>query len=174
MNQQAAASNTDLSVVSKTIEHCGTGQYAVIPILIELQDASGYLPLEAMQRVTEKTEIALDQIYGAATFYAQFRLEPLGEHIVRVCHGTSCHVRGIVGITDTVCDLLGLEGEGTTENGMFTLDKVACLGCCSLSPVIMIDDSVFGGLTRKKAKGIFKQSVREETERRSLPPAPRR
>ncbi|MGD2103483.1 MAG: NADH-quinone oxidoreductase subunit NuoE [Anaerolineae bacterium] len=164
MNQQAAVSELDLSVVSDTIERCGTGQDAVIPLLLELQDAFGYLPIEAMRQVTQQTDISPDQIYGVATFYSQFRLEPLGEHIIRVCHGTSCHVRGIVGITDTLCDLLQLDGEGTTADGEFTLEKVACLGCCSLSPVIMIDDQVFGGLTRKKAKRILKRYKRGETE----------
>jgi NADH:ubiquinone oxidoreductase subunit E len=164
MNRQAAVSDLDLSVVSDAIERSGTGEDAVIPILLALQDAFGYLPLEAMREVTEKTDITPDQIYGVATFYAQFRLEPLGEHIIRVCHGTSCHVRGIVGITDTICDLLDLDGEGTTEDGAFTVEKVACLGCCSLSPVIMIDDQVFGGLSRKKAKRILRRFRREETE----------
>lgn len=165
MNQQAAVSDLDLSVVSDAVEHCGTGRDAVIPILLELQDAFGYLPVEAMRQVTEETDITPDQVYGVATFYAQFRLEPLGEHIIRVCHGTSCHVRGIVGITDTICDQLDLDGEGTTEDRAFTLEKVACLGCCSLSPVMMIDDKVFGGLTRKKAKRILRQYQREGTDR---------
>lgn len=165
MNQRAAVSDLDLSVVSDTVQRCGTGQDAIIPILLELQDAFGYLPVEAMQRITEVTDITPDQIYGVATFYAQFRLEPVGEHLIRVCHGTSCHVRGIVGITDAICDLLNLDGEGTTPDRKFTLEKVACLGCCSLSPVIMIDEKVFGGLTRKKAKRILKRFEREETER---------
>lgn len=164
MNQQAAASDLDLSVVGDVIEQCGTEPDAVIPILLELQEAFGYLPMEALQQVTEKTNITPAQIYGVATFYAQFRLEPLGEHMVRVCHGTSCHVRGIVGITDTICDLLGLDGEGTTEDGKYTLEKVACLGCCSLSPVIMVDDKVYGGMTRKRAKRIFRELQREDTK----------
>jgi NADH-quinone oxidoreductase subunit E len=163
MNQQAAVRDLDLSVVGEMIEQFGTDSDAVIPILLGLQDAFGYLPIEALQRVTEKTDITPAQIYGVATFYAQFRLEPLGEHMVRVCHGTSCHVRGIVGITDTICDLLGLDGEGTTEDREYTLEKVACLGCCSLSPVIMVDDKVYGGLTRKRVKRIFKQLEREDT-----------
>lgn len=165
MTEPAAVGDLDLSVVSDTIERYGTTEDAVIPILLELQDAFGYLPLEAMHRVTEQTDISPDQIYGVATFYSQFRLEPLGDHIIRMCHGTSCHVRGIVGITDTLCDLLDLDGEGTTADGQFTLEKVACLGCCSLSPVMMIDDQVFGGLTRKKAKRILKRFGQEGTER---------
>jgi NADH-quinone oxidoreductase subunit E len=146
------------------IEKHGTHPDAAIPILLGLQDAFGYLPIEALQQVTEKTDITPAQIYGVATFYAQFRLEPLGEHLIRVCHGTSCHVRGIVGITETICDLLGLEGEGTTEDRKYTVEKVACLGCCSLSPVIMVDDKVYGGLTRKKAKRIFKRLEREDAK----------
>ena len=164
MNQQAAVTDLDLSVVGDMIEQFGTHSDAVIPILLGLQSTFGYLPIEALQQVAEKTDITPAQIYGVATFYAQFRLEPLGEHMVRVCHGTSCHVRGIVGITETICDLLGLEGEGTTEDGKYTLEKVACLGCCSLSPVIMVDDKVYGKLSRKRAKRIFKQLEREDTK----------
>lgn len=163
MNQRAAAGDLDLSVVDDTIQRCGTEPDTVIPILLELQDAFGHLPVPALRRVSEKTDITPDQIYGVATFYSRFRLEPLGDHIIRVCHGTSCHVRGIVGITDTICDLLGLDGEGTTEDGAYTLEKVACLGCCSLSPVMMIDDKVYGGLTRRKAERIFKRFRREDT-----------
>jgi NADH-quinone oxidoreductase subunit E len=146
------------------IERYGTDPDAVIPILLGLQDAFGFLPTELLQRVAEETDITPAQIYGVATFYAQFRLEPLGEHLVRVCHGTSCHVRGIVGITETICDLLGLDGEGTTEDGKYTVEKVACLGCCSLSPVIMVDEKVYGGMTRKKAKRIFRQLQREDSK----------
>jgi NADH-quinone oxidoreductase subunit E len=164
MNQQAAVRDLDLSVVGEMVEQFGTHTDAVIPILLGLQNTYGYLPIEALQEVAEKTDITPAQIYGVATFYAQFRLEPLGEHIVRVCHGTSCHVRGIVGITETICDLLGLEGEGTTEDGKYTLEKVACLGCCSLSPVIMVDDKVYGKLSRKRAKRIFRQLEREDTK----------
>jgi NADH:ubiquinone oxidoreductase subunit E len=164
MNQRAAASDLDLSVVDGMIEQFGTDPDAVIPILLGLQEAFGYLPMLVLQQVTERTEITPAQIYGVATFYAQFRLQPLGDHIVRVCHGTSCHVRGIVGITETIGDLLGLEGEGTTEDRKYTLEKVACLGCCSLSPVIMVDDKVYGGLTRRKAKRIFNQLQREGAE----------
>jgi NADH-quinone oxidoreductase subunit E len=165
MNQRAAAGDLDLSVVGDMIEQYGTHPDAVIPILLGLQDAFGYLPIQALQQVTAQTDITPAQIYGVATFYAQFRLEPLGEHLVRVCHGTSCHVRGIVGITETICDLLGLDGEGTTEDLKYTVEKVACLGCCSLSPVIMIDEKVYGGMTRKKAKRIFRQLQREDTRR---------
>lgn len=164
MNQRAAASDRDLSVVGDMIERYGTDPDAVIPILLGLQDAFGFLPTEVLQRVAEETDITPAQIYGVATFYAQFRLEPLGEHLVRVCHGTSCHVRGIVGITETICDLLGLDGEGTTEDGKHTVEKVACLGCCSLSPVIMVDEKVYGGMTRKKAKRIFRQLQREDSK----------
>jgi len=164
MNDQMAIGDVDLSIVDTMVQRYGTNPAAAIPILLGLQDAYGYLPIEALQQVTEKTDITPGQIYGVATFYTQFRLEPVGEHVIRVCHGTSCHVRGIVGITDTICDILDLDGEGTTDDRKYTLEKVACLGCCSLSPVMMVDENVYGGLTRKKAQRIFKKLERKEAE----------
>ncbi|MBN1179609.1 MAG: NADH-quinone oxidoreductase subunit NuoE [Anaerolineae bacterium] len=146
------------------IERYGTSSDAAIPILLGLQETYGYLPLEALQRVTDKTETTPNQVYGVATFYGQFRLKPVGEHIVRVCHGTACHVRGAVGISEALSEALGLkDGEDTTADNKYTVETVACLGCCSLSPVIMIDDKVYGKLTRKKVKDIFKQLEREES-----------
>jgi NADH-quinone oxidoreductase subunit E len=157
-------SEVDLSVVDEMIERHGTEPEAAIPILLELQSTYSYLPIEALRYVSENTDITPDQVYGVATFYTQFRLTPVGDHIIRVCHGTSCHVRGIVGITEAICDMIGLDGEGTTEDQRYTLEKVACLGCCSLSPVMMIDDKVYGGLTRKKAQRILRKLEREETK----------
>ena len=164
MQEQTAMGDVDLAVVDTMVTRYGTESDAAIPILLGLQDAYGYLPLEVLQRVAEKTNITADQLYGVATFYSRFRLDPVGKHIIRVCHGTSCHVRGVVNITQAICEELGLDGEGTTEDMNFTVEKVACLGCCSLSPVIMIDETVYGGLTRNKARKVIKRWVREEAE----------
>jgi NADH-quinone oxidoreductase subunit E len=164
MQQQMAVSDVDLSLVDAMIERYGTEPDAAIPILLGLQEAYGFLPLEVMRDIAEKTKITADQLYGVATFYSRFRLEPVGKHIIRVCHGTSCHVRGVVNITQAICEELGLDGEGTTEDMNFTVEKVACLGCCSLSPVIMIDETVYGGLTRNKARRVIKRWVREEAK----------
>ena len=164
MSERVVTEDVDLSVADRMIEHYGTRPDAAIPILLGLQETYGYLPMEALKYVTEKTEATPDQIHGVATFYGQFRMDPVGEHMVRVCHGTACHVRGAVNISQTVCDILGVDGEGTTQDGKYTLEKVACLGCCSLSPVMMIDGQVYGRLTRKKVKRIFKQLEREESK----------
>jgi NADH-quinone oxidoreductase subunit E len=115
--------------------------------------------------VTEKTESTPDQIFGVATFYGQFRLNPVGEHMVRVCHGTACHVRGATKISQEVRELLELGEEGdTTADNKYTVEKVACLGCCSLAPVMMVDDKVYGSLDRKKVRRIFKQMKRAEAQ----------
>ena len=165
MTEQLVGGDVDLSLVDEMVVRYGTSPDAAIPILLGLQEAYGYLPLAALQRVTEKTETTPNQIYGVATFYGQFRLTPVGEHIVRVCHGTACHVRGAVNISQALTDVLGLEdGQDTTEDGKYTVEKVACLGCCSLSPVIMVDDKVYGKLDRKKVQRLFKRLDREGTE----------
>jgi NADH:ubiquinone oxidoreductase subunit E len=164
MQEQTPVSEIDLSVVDAMVASYGTDSDAAIPILLGLQDRYGYLPLEALRCVAEKTNITAAQLYGVATFYSRFRLQPVGKHIIRICHGTSCHVRGVVNIAQAIGDELNLDGEGTTEDMKFTVEKVACLGCCSLSPVIMIDETVYGGLTRNKARKVIKRWVREEAE----------
>ncbi|OQY21881.1 MAG: NADH-quinone oxidoreductase subunit E [Anaerolineaceae bacterium 4572_32.1] len=148
------------------VERYGTEPASAVPILLGLQETFGYLPMEALRYVTEKTDTTPDQVYGVATFYGQFRMTPVGEHMVRVCHGTACHVRGAVNISQTLEEVLGLEkGQDTTSDNKYTVEKVACLGCCSLSPVIMIDDKVYGRLDRKKVRKIFKRLEREEAKK---------
>jgi len=165
MNNQMVTDEVDLSVVDRMVERYGAETDAAIPILLGLQDAYGYLPIKALQAVTESTNTTPSQIYGVATFYGQFRMTPVGEQMVRVCHGTACHVRGAVNISQTVEETLGLEGTDTTADNKYTVEKVACLGCCSLSPVIMVGDKVYGRLDRKKVRRIFKRLAREEAKR---------
>jgi len=164
MNNHKVTGEVDLSVVDRMVERYGTEPDAAIPILLGLQDAYGYLPMEVLRVVTEKTKATPSQIYGVATFYGQFRMTPVGEHMVRVCHGTACHVRGAVTISETVEDTLGLDDTDTTEDNQYTVEKVACLGCCSLAPVIMIDDKVYGRLDRKKVGKVFKRLGRKEAK----------
>lgn len=165
MSNHTAKGEVDLSVVDEMIASYGVETDAAIPILLGLQEAYGYLPMEAMRYVTDKTKSTPDQIYGVATFYGQFRLAPVGEHIVRVCHGTACHVRGAVNITQAIYDTLDLsDDKDTTDDSKYTLEKVACLGCCSLAPVMMIDEKVYGSLNRKKVQRIFKRLAREEAK----------
>lgn len=143
--------------LDKLLEDYDKEPSSLIPILQETQDRFGYLPREAVENIADYLDIPVSKIYGVATFYAQFRFEPLGDHLVRVCHGTACHVKGADGITDAVEDKLGIETGETTEDGVFTLERVACLGCCSLAPVMMVDGTAHGDLTREKAKKVIER-----------------
>jgi len=109
-----------------------------------------------LRYVTEHTDISKQQIYGVATFYDQFHFTPMGRYLIRVCHGTACHVNGANRISQTVADALRIKNGETTVDGLFTLATVACLGCCSLAPVMMIDDVTYGRLTADKARKIIK------------------
>lgn len=142
----------NLEVVDKIIDKKGKELSAAIPILQAVQKELRYLPIEALERISGKTNIPAAQLYGVATFYAQFRLSPIGKHLIKTCHGTACHVAGALGVSESLGDRLDVDsGGGTTADGEFTLESVACLGCCSLAPVIMIDETVYGKLNREKA-----------------------
>jgi len=143
----------DLSFVDELIARTGTGREAAIPILQAIQSHFRYLPDEALARVCERTEITAAQIAGTSSFYAQFRRSPVGRHVVRVCHGTACHVAGAEQITQELRRHLGIEAAADTDSGRrFTIDAVACLGCCSLAPVMMIEEDTVGRLTPASAR----------------------
>jgi len=129
---------------------------SLIPILQRVQSRHGYLPREFMEEIGDYLGLTPSKVYSVASFYAQFRFEPLGEHLIKICHGTACHVKGAETVTETVESELGVSMGETTEDGKFTLERVACLGCCSLAPAMMIDDTVYGNLTRDKIKNTLK------------------
>jgi NADH:ubiquinone oxidoreductase subunit E len=142
----------DLSFVDEVVAREGRGSEAAIPILQAIQSHYGYLPDEALKRVCQLTEIRPAQIAGVSSFYAQFRRTPAGKHIIKVCHGTACHVSGARQITEEVRRYLAIAPEADTDpQRVFTVDKVACLGCCSLAPVLMIDEHTVGRLTPVQA-----------------------
>ena len=130
----------------------------LIPLLQSAQDHFGYIPRSAIRHIAGVTGIPEPEVYGVITFYNQFRLRPMGRNVIRVCCGTACHVSGAKTILEAIQDELGVEVGDTTEDGIFTLLTVACLGCCSLAPVIMINDDTHGRLTpagvRKILRGI--------------------
>ncbi|MCX5975059.1 MAG: NADH-quinone oxidoreductase subunit NuoE [Coprothermobacterota bacterium] len=130
---------------------------AVIPVLQEVQETLGYLPIWAIQAIALGLEIPASQVYGVVTFYAQFRLKPIGKHLCKVCHGTACHVSGATEVSGAILEQLRVLEGATTEDGKFTVESVACLGCCSLAPVIMIDQETFGRLSPDKARKIVKE-----------------
>ena len=130
---------------------------SLIPILQKTQAQLGFLSKEAMVYISEKTKIPVSEIYGVVTFYTQFRLHPIGKNILRICHGTACHVANAPKISEAVYEELKVEPGGTTKDLKFTVEEVACLGCCSLAPVIMINDKAYGRLTPSKVKEILAQ-----------------
>ncbi len=120
---------------------------SVIPLLQQVQQGKGFVSEEAIGWVARYTGSPASAIYGVATFYSQFRLERPGKHIIRVCEGTACHVLGISDVLERLTEELGIRVGGTTADALFTLESVRCLGCCSLAPVVMIDDETYGRVT---------------------------
>ena len=127
----------------------------LIPLLQEVQDRFQYLVSEAVQRVAEHLELSENDVYGVATFYAQFRFVPPGLHHVKVCQGTACHVRGSGMIVDAISRTIGIEPGQTSADGKFSLERVACFGSCALAPVVVLDDKVFGRMTAAKTKKLI-------------------
>jgi NADH-quinone oxidoreductase subunit E len=130
---------------------------SLIPLLQSAQDSYGYIPEKAIYYISELVDIPSAEIYGVITFYSQFRLKPLGKHVIRICEGTACHVNGAKTILRALQNELGISIEETSDDGFFSLLSVACLGCCSISPVIMIDEKVYGKLTPNMIKKIIKE-----------------
>jgi NADH-quinone oxidoreductase subunit E len=137
----------------------------LIPLLQSAQDHFGYIPRRAIKYISTVTNIPESTVYGVITFYNQFRLQPMGEHVIRLCVGTACHVSGARLLVETVQDELGAEVGATTEDGIFTLFTVACLGCCSLAPVMMIDEETHGRLTPAAVRRILRGIRRKEQQK---------
>jgi len=130
---------------------------SLIPLLQSAQATYGYIPESSIYYISEIIGIPAAEIYGVITFYAQFRLRPLGENIIKICQGTACHVNGAKNILKTIQNKLGISVEETSEDGKFSLQSVACIGCCSLAPVMMINDETYGRLTPQKIAKILKE-----------------
>ena len=138
----------DLAFVDETVERIGRGPESAIPILQAVQEHYRYLPEAALRRISDLTEITPAQIVGIATFYSQFRHRPMGRHLISVCHGTACHVKGAPVLHDAIERHLHVDAQNDTDpEGLFTVQKVACLGCCTLAPVLQIDGVTFGHMT---------------------------
>ena len=150
------------------LEKYGKVPGSLITILQSAQDIYGYLSAEAIHYIAERTGIQPAKIYGVATFYTQFRLKPIGKHLIMLCKGTACHVNGADSIEEAITEELGIGDGETTEDGLFTLNNVACLGCCSLAPVMMIrtadGDETYGNLTKDKVKAILRDIRAKEGE----------
>lgn len=157
-----AEPSVDLSLIDSLIAKYKGKQGNLIPLLQGTQELFGFIPREAFLKLHRDTGLNLSELYGVATFYAQFRLTPSGKHIIKMCHGTACHVQSVTAITDELLDFLEVKDGETTSDGLFTIETVACLGCCSLAPVMMIDEETHGKLTPKEALKIIKEIRRSE------------
>lgn len=153
----------DFSLLEPILEEYADVKGSLITILQKTQEIYGYLPVEAVLYISKRTGLKVTKIMGVATFYSQFRLNPVGKYLIMLCQGTACHVNGSQRLEKTINEYLGIRDGETTEDGLFTLKNVACLGCCSLSPVMMINDETYGSLTPEKAIAIFKE-LRERAE----------
>jgi len=135
---------------------------ALIPLLQSAQDSYGYIPEKIIYYISELVNIPAAEIYGVITFYSQFRLKPIGKNLIRICEGTACHVNGAKSVLSTLQDELGISIGDTTDDYNFSLVSVACLGCCSLAPVMMINDETFGNLNTDKIKKAIKKFSNKE------------
>jgi NADH:ubiquinone oxidoreductase subunit E len=157
------APELDLAFVDRIVSELGRGREAAIGLLQAIQIHYRYLPDEALRRLCELTDITPAEVAGTSSFYGQFRRSPVGEHVVRVCHGTACHVSGARQITEELRRYLAIaDGEDTDAARQFTLDEVACLGCCSLAPVLMVDGHTAGKLTPATACDALQLAGRKE------------
>jgi NADH-quinone oxidoreductase subunit E len=134
----------------------------LIPMLQRVQKALGYLPESALDEIAHRTGLPLAKVFGVATFYAQFRLQPVGKHIIRLCRGTACHVRRSGRIQKDIQALLGISPGETSRDRLFTLETVACFGSCALAPVVVVNDSVLGRVNPSKVREIVEALRRQE------------
>ena len=154
--EEELAKKVDLDLLNPIIEKYKDKKGNLIPLLQGTQHLFGYIPHAAFKKIADETGIKLSEMYGVATFYAQFRLKPVGKNIIKVCHGTACHVQNANKVTEALQEALGVKDGETTPDALFTLESVACLGCCSLAPVMSIGDETFGKLDGKGAVNILK------------------
>jgi NADH-quinone oxidoreductase subunit E len=136
---------------------------SLIPILQEIQEDSGYISRQSIEKVSCYLKLPESKIYGVATFYNQFKLKPPGKNQIQICRGTACHVKGSFDLLTVLKIELGIEVGETTKDGLFSLDTVACLGCCSIAPVIKINENFYGRLDKKKVTKVIEELKNEES-----------
>ena len=154
------ANDVDLTLLDPVVAEYAGQTGSLISILQKAQDIYGYLPLAVLQAIADQTGNKRAKIYGIATFYSQFRLTPVAKYVILQCQGTACHVNGSQAVSRAICEELNITPGETTADSLFTLENVACLGCCSLAPVMMINGETYGKLTPDRARKIL-QDVRE-------------
>ena len=141
----------------KVIEDLKETKGALMPVMQKAQEIYGYLPIEVQRMIADGLNVPLEEVYGVATFYAQFALNPKGKYKIGVCLGTACDVKGAQEVFDKVCDVLHITGGDVTEDGKFSLDATRCIGCCGLAPVMTVNDDVYGKITADQVEEILKK-----------------
>ena len=153
--------NVDLSLLHDVLETYADVKGSLISILQKTQEIYGYIPIDAVYHIAERTGSTPAKVLGVATFYSQFRFQAVGKYLIMICKGTACYVNGAERIFEAVQEELGIGDNQTTEDGLFSLSLVSCLGCCSLAPVMMINEDTYGSLTPDKVKKILRD-IREK------------
>ena len=159
---------TDITPVDELIDKYSNGLEATIPLLQGIQESFGYLPMDAIRHVTTKTGIPSSHLFGVATFYKQFRLTPVGKNMIRVCLGTACHVQGAGRVHEVTRESLDIEETAdTTEDLLFTVEPVACVGCCSLAPVLVVNEVTHGRLDAPATRKLIRKYKKAEKKAQS-------
>jgi len=146
---------SEIEEVDGVLAGYGRSRENLIPILQDVQDRTSFLSEVAVERIAEHLGLSENDVFGVATFYTQFRFHPPGKHHLKVCQGTACHVRGSGLILEAVMRKLGIAPGETTEDGNFSLERVACFGSCALAPVVVVDEKVYGRMTSRKAQRLI-------------------
>ena len=154
---------SDLSLLDGILQEYAGVRGSLITILQKAQEVYGYLPADVIYYIAEQTGCTPAKVMGVATFYTQFRLNPIGKNLIMLCKGTACHVNGADAVEKAICEELKIQDGETSADGLFSLKTVACLGCCSLSPVMMINEDTYGSLTPAKAVEIIRTIKGGET-----------
>lgn len=147
----------DIAKTKEIIKKYRDKKGAIIPLLQDIQGEYGYVPQSVIEIIARELSVFPVEIYGVLTFYTQFYLTPRGKHTIKVCQGTACHVMGGKEILDYIAEKLEIRNGQTTKDGMFSLERVACLGCCGMAPVVMIDEKFYGRCTIKILDNIIKE-----------------
>lgn len=152
----------DVKLLEPYLQRYAGEKGSLITILQKAQDLYGYLPTDLLAYIAHRTGLRPSKVMGAVTFYTQFRTKPIGKHLILLCQGTACHVNGSVMIEEAIQEYLQVKEGEISKNGLFTYNNVACLGCCSLSPVMMIADKAYGNLTEESTVEVLKNIENEE------------
>lgn len=147
--------------IDSILEKYNYNKQLLIAIMQDVQKEYHYLPEKILSYIAEKLNISEAKIYGVATFYENFSLQPKGKYVIKICNGTACHVRKSVPILEEFRNTLGLNEDNTTDDMMFTLETVSCLGACGLAPVCTVNDEVHPNMTKEKVKNLIKELKKE-------------